>query len=302
MKNSSFLIGQLMAGLSLVLILAGCTHDSLSVQNEESIQYVELPTAHIAYKTLGKGEPLLLCTGFSATMEIWATPMIERLQEQYQLILFDYRGMGYSTNSDTAFSIQTLAEDVFELCEHLDIKKADILGWSMGGYVAQMFALKHPELVSRLILYASDGGDTTVIDPDQRILDMLVDTASGPQGLLGTLFTPRWLETHSDPWQYFPKPQNGFDSETIMLQNKAITKWMESGGGSVGRLHELKMETLIITGDDDAVTPYQNSELLADSIQNSTLIKINNGGHGVMYQFPDLVADYILAFLNHRQE
>jgi alpha-beta hydrolase superfamily lysophospholipase len=97
------------------------------------VQYAEIAGARIAWQSAGSGEPLLLCTGFATNMDMWSTGVVEALSQKYKVIVFDYRGMGYSTNNDTSFSISTLADDAAALLDALQIDKAHVLGWSMGG-------------------------------------------------------------------------------------------------------------------------------------------------------------------------
>jgi pimeloyl-ACP methyl ester carboxylesterase len=278
-------------------IFTGCSKQQTKKDILPELQYFEAPNAKIAFRTYGQGDPLLMCMGYSGNMDMWDTSLIDLLKQKYKLTVFDYRGMGYSTNTDTSFTINTLAEDVNGLCDFLKLKKTNIMGWSMGGYVAQSFAINHPEKINKLILYATDLGDTIAIPPDQKILELLADTLSTPSQIMGTLFTPKWVETHPNLEKYFSNAKEPLNYKTIKLQDAASSVWLSPGGGSAGHLHKLKMPTLIISGDMDVVVPYKNSEMLSDSITSSTLIKVNNGGHGLMFQYPKTVGRYILAFL-----
>lgn len=124
----------------------------------DDLKYVNSTGAIIAYKMLGSGEPLIMCTGFASTMDLWSTELIKILQEYFTLILFDQRDVGYSKNFSGSFSINTLADDVHTILNKLNIEKTNVLGWSMGGFVAQMFAINHSKRVHRLILYATNCG------------------------------------------------------------------------------------------------------------------------------------------------
>lgn len=287
-------------GISLLFscfLFTGCSKQQPEKDTPPELQYFDAPNAKIAFRTYGQGEPLLMCMGYSANMDIWDTSLIDLLKQKYKVTVFDYRGMGYSTNTDTSFTINTLAEDLNGLCDFLQLKKANIMGWSMGGYVAQSFAINHPEKVNKLILYATDLGDTIAIPPDQEILELLADTLATPAQIMGTLFPSKWVETHPNLEKYFSNAKEPLNYKTIKLQDAASSIWLSPGGGSAGHLHKLKMPTLIISGDMDVVVPYKNSEMLSDSIASSTLIKMNDGGHGLMFQYPETVGRYILTFL-----
>jgi pimeloyl-ACP methyl ester carboxylesterase len=261
------------------------------------IQYADIPNARIAYKSYGSGEPLVMCIGFATNMDQWSTEVIVQLQKKYQVIVFDYRGMGLSTNTDTAFTIHTLAEDLDALLEALKIRKAHVLGWSMGGFVAQMFAVKHPEKVQQLVLYATNCGDTLRIDPSEEIVEILSNPKSTPMQMLSTLFPDDWLASHTKPWTVLPEATEPTQGITIGMQYGAIQQWLTPGGGSATQLKKLKMPVLVICGDQDKVCPSSNSDLLAKAISKSTLIKVTDSGHGLMYQLPDVFAGHVLDFL-----
>lgn len=260
--------------------------------------FADINNARIAYKCYGTGEPLIMCVGYATNMDLWSTDLITTLSKDYQVIVFDYRGMGYSSNEDSSFTINTLAVDISELMKSLAISKAHILGWSMGGYVAQKFAINYPEKVNKLILYATDPGGKITINPSEKIIKILSNPKSSPEDLLNTLFPDEWLAKHPEPWKVLPHATEAYHSKTIGLQYEAIAKWLEPGGGSSGHLHQLKMPVLLICGNKDKVVPCQNATILHDSIESATLINVYNSGHGMMYQIPKTFSSYVLTFLN----
>jgi pimeloyl-ACP methyl ester carboxylesterase len=283
----------------LCITVMSCNKDKTPSNPASGVLYTDISGARIAYQTYGSGEPLIMCIGYASNMDLWSTRTIEILQKKYKVIVFDYRGMGLSTNTDADFSITTLADDVNELMFALNISKAHILGWSMGGFVAQTFAIRHPEKVDKLVLYATNCGDTLVVNPSQEIINILSDPNATPEQRLSTLFPDDWLATHSEPWTYLPDATEAYNPETIGLQYMAVQGWLSPGGGSAGKLYQLKMPVLLICGDQDKVVPCVNSSVLKDSISTSMLIKINDSGHGLMYQLPESFADYVSAFLNN---
>ncbi len=284
---------------TFLILLNGCMKDDTDNASAPEVQYIDIRKARIAYKIYGAGDPLIMCMGYATNMDLWSIDAIEILKNKYQLIVFDYRGMGYSTNADTTFTIGTLADDVNELLGNLNIPRAHVLGWSMGGYVAQMFAIKYPEKVNKLVLYASDCGDTITVNPSQDIIDILSNPTSTPLELLSTLFPDDWLATHPEPWKYLPDAIEPYNNETIGLQYYAIQDWLSPGGGSVGQLNQLNKPVLLICGLQDKVVPSINSTMLADSIRTASIIKVQDSGHGMMYQMPETFANYVLTFLSN---
>lgn len=291
----------------LVYFLIGCQNnqfreaaDNSEAIGSDSISYLEVPNGKIAYRIFGKGEPLIMCMGYGANMDMWDTRFISQLAKFNQIIVFDYRGMGFSSNTDMNFRLETLAEDVKLLCDHLETERVNVLGWSMGGYVAQLFGLNYPDRINKLVLYATDAGGRSVINPEQEVMDILSDSTSSDQQMIGLLFPDHWLENHSESKEYFKQVYEPFNQFTIKLQDEAVNQWLSDNGGASGNLYKLKVPTLIVSGDADQVVLFENSEVLFDSIANSTLIKMKNGGHGLMFQYPNELAGYIDAFLNDK--
>lgn len=299
MKNTVFFSVILLIISILSIMSTSCQKSNVEFSDKDGVvMYADIPNAKIAYKTFGSGEPLIMCIGFSTNMDLWSTKAIEILQTKYKVIVFDYRGMGLSTNTDSALSISSLAEDLNTLLSELKIEKTHLLGWSMGGYVAQMFAINYPGRVNKLVLYATNCGDTLVVNPSQEIINILENPAATPMERLSLLFPDDWLAAHPEPWTFLPDATEPYNNETIGLQYLAIQQWLAPGGGSAGRLNNLKMPVLVICGDKDKVVPSQNSFVLAKAISSSTLIIMPDSGHGLMYQQPEAFANNILTFLD----
>ena len=135
------------------------THDittnSLNVQNISS-KKVHVGDIDIAYKTFGKGDPIIMINGYSFAMDSWDPVLLRKLAANHTLIIFDNRGIGNTTSGDEkVYSIGLFANDTAGLLEALKISKADVLGWSMGGAIAQELALNYPDRIGKLIVYAS---------------------------------------------------------------------------------------------------------------------------------------------------
>ena len=298
MKSTGFFNSTFLVVLLLSVTGSGCKkNDTDDTNNDGVVKYADITNAKIAYKTFGSGEPLVMCIGFSTNMDLWSTKAIEILKAKYKVIVFDYRGMGLSTNTDSIMSISSLAEDVNALLTELSIDKAHVLGWSMGGYVAQMFAINHPQKVNKLILYATNCGDTLVVNPSQEIIDILENPSATPMERLSILFPDDWLAAHPEPWTFLPDATEPYNYEIIGMQYFAIQEWLEPDGGSAQHLNTLQMPVLVICGEKDKVVPSQNSTFLAGSISKSTLIKVQDSGHGLMYQLPETFANYVVTFL-----
>jgi len=258
---------------------------------------IQVGDIDVAYQTLGKGEPLLLIMGYSGTMDLWAPEVLKELASEYQLIIFDNRGMGKTTASDKEFTIELFADDTRGLLDALGIERAHVLGWSLGTYIAQELTLRYPDRVEKLILYAGDCGGKEAIYPDPEIMDALGDTSASSrergERLLTTLFPQKWLKEHPDPRTYFPEVTETSSPENIKRQYQAWQNWK----GSYSRLAKITQPTLLITGAEDVNTPWQNSLMLIDLIPGAWLVQLEGGGHGVMYQYPRKFSRIVLTFL-----
>jgi predicted alpha/beta-fold hydrolase len=132
------------------------------------VQKVHVGDIDIAYKTFGKGEPFLLISGLGGTMDSWLPSTLKNLSTNHTVIVFDSRGVGNTTTGTKPFSIQQLANDTTGLLEALKIQKADVLGFSMGSFVAQQLAVTNPEKVNRLLLVAASCGGKESIPPSPQ--------------------------------------------------------------------------------------------------------------------------------------
>ncbi len=109
----------------------------------------------IGYKLAGAGKPLVMIPGLGNKMDVWPTQLIEGLSQKYQLIILDNRGMGYSTANDTPFTYRLFANDVISLLDVLGVKKANVLGFSMGSAITQKLLLDYPQRFNKAVIYAT---------------------------------------------------------------------------------------------------------------------------------------------------
>jgi len=141
---------------------------SLDVQNIP-VKKVHVGDIDFAYKVFGKGEPFLLISGAGGTMNSWGPSTLRELSLNHRVIIFDNRGIGNTTTGTKAFSVQQFANDTAGLLDALKIQKADVLGYSMGSFVAQLLTITHPEKVNRLVLVASTCGGKEAIPPNSQL-------------------------------------------------------------------------------------------------------------------------------------
>jgi pimeloyl-ACP methyl ester carboxylesterase len=146
----------------------------------ESIPTVAVDGAQLVYHRIGGGRPLLVLNGFGATSADWDPSFIDRLTSSNELILLNNRGIGGSTDDGQSFDIAKLATDAAHVIETLGIERASVMGWSMGGFIAQALALNYADRVDILVLLSTDSGgiEADLASPD--VWSELIDTSGTP--------------------------------------------------------------------------------------------------------------------------
>jgi pimeloyl-ACP methyl ester carboxylesterase len=291
----------ILTALSVLFIPAtGCITKEGSSQVDPAkliTQKVRVGDIDIAYREAGTGYPLILIMGSSSAMDMWSPVLISGLSQNNRVIIFDNRGIAATTSSDREFSIRLFADDTAGLMDALNIKKANVLGWSMGTYIAQELVLNYPERVNRLILYAADaGGDKAV--QSAEVIAQLNDTSGTErergERLLRLIFPASWLKENPDPRKYMLMPTEQVLPESIKKQGIACWKW----AGTFDRLSQIKVPVLLITGTDDVISPPENSIIMVGQIPAAWLVQIKNGGHGLMFQYPERLVKIADLFLS----
>src|SRR5215218_823732 len=156
------------------------TDSSANIQNT-SEKIVQVGDIDIAYKMLGKGEPILLISGGSADKNAWDPSFINDLSSNHTVIVFDNRGVGNTTIGSKPYTIEKLANDTAGLLDALKIQNANVLGYSLGSYIAEQLTITNPEKVSRLVLVGSScGGEDLIPKPPEflRLQAEIVDKIS----------------------------------------------------------------------------------------------------------------------------
>ena len=266
---------------------------------------VKVDDIDIAYKELGNvsNYPIVLINGCCTTMDMWSPTLLKQLSSNRSVIIFDNRGAGESTTGTKEFSINQFANDTIGLLDALRIEKADILGSSMGSFIAQELALNYPDRVNNLILYASScgGNENVLTEPEVlQALEVMTNTSSSPtqediDRITSTYFPPAWFKANPNYQNYVPFPKESVSPETVQKQYEAMVSWITQG--TCNALSKITQPTLVIVGSDDIWTPAANSLMIAEKIPGAWLFQIRDAGHGLMYQYPDKFSKVISAFL-----
>jgi pimeloyl-ACP methyl ester carboxylesterase len=248
--------------------------------------------------------PLVFLQHFRGNLDSWDPALVDRLAKGREVILLDNRGVGGSTGV-VPDNVTDMARDALAFIDALGLKEIDILGFSLGGYVAQELTLLRPRLVRRLVLAgtAPQGG------PDlHRWSDTVfaLATADEPtaEDLLSLFFSPS-EESRAKGAEYLQRAyrrqedrDTPTDLETRDAQLVAITAWGIPDASKLNRLVGITQPTLVANGDDDQMMHTENSRLLAEQLPNAELRIYPDANHGFLDQYPELFADDVAEFLD----
>lgn len=270
----------------------------MTITLKRGVVMVKVGDINMNYQIFGEGYPMIFIMGYGTTMNMWEERFLLSFSKKYKVIIFDNRGTGETSAGHKDFTIEQFAEDTYELMVELSIEKAHVLGWSMGSYIAQELALRHPEKVNKLILYASLC-HPAIFPPEPEVLSNLPSTLGIPphQGAewLNILFPEDWLKNNQDRIkEIFSRPLGRINPESLAKQAVAIGQWE----GTCNRTPYLNHETLVIAGMNDVILPPENSQYLASKLPNSKLILVATAGHALMLQYPDKFMLIINLFLD----
>jgi pimeloyl-ACP methyl ester carboxylesterase len=287
-----------------IVLIYGQTRDSDN-NRDNIIKLEDIPTKHvkvgdidISYKTFGKGDPVLLIMGYATSMYGWDPIFLRGLSANHTVMVFDNRGIGNTTVGSKNFTIDQFAADSVGLLDAIEINKSDVLGYSMGGMIAQQLTLNYPDKVDDLIIFASNCGGNQSIAPDQQIVEQFTNLSGSPEDIknrfIPLLFTQNWIKQNPNYMEKFTSMK--FPTVDILQkQFDAIFSWK----GTCDQLKQVSQDTLVITGTDDLVLPPANSMILTEKIPGAWLAQWKDGGHALMFQYPERLSPVVNAFLDN---
>ena len=261
---------------------------------------VAVDGARIVYRRVGKGRPLVILNGFGATSADWDPPFIDRLASSNELILLSNRGIGGSTDDGQSFDIAKLADDTARVIETLGIEHANVLGWSMGGFIAQALAMNYGDRLEKLVLLSTDFGGIEADLASSDVWSKLTDTSGTPneqaRRLLFLLFPRDVAESFYRQFgDIVAAARAQLSVDVLNRQAAAMDAWHRNGVAK--QLREIHVPVLIATGTEDIVIPASNALKLANTIPGAWLAQFPHGGHAFIAQYPRALADLTNCFL-----
>ena len=285
---------------NLFLVYAQQTIDPNNIINLDNItsKQVKVGDIDISYKIFGKGDPILLITGYSGSMYSWDPIFLKELSRNNTVIVFNNRGIDNTSIGSKNFTIEQFATDTAGLLDILKINKSDILGFSMGGMIAQQLTIDYPNKVDDLIIYASTCGGNQSIWPNQQMVEKITDLSGSTEDIkkrfIPLLFTENWIKQNPNYMEKFASVQFPL-VDILQKQFDAIFSWK----GTCDQLDQISQDTLVVAGTNDHVLPYANSIMLIEKISGAWLVQFKDGGHGLMFQYPERLSAIVNTFLHN---
>lgn len=274
------------------------------------MRYADTPTETVtvdgvafAYRDLGprEGTPLVMLNHWGAVLDNFDPRIVDGLASRHRIIALDYRGIGGSGGS-APVTVQAMAADAIAVIHALGFDSVDLLGFSLGGFVAQDIAIKAPGLVRRLILTGTGPAGGQGIDRVGAVSWPLILkgllTLRDPKFYLFFTSTANGRRAASDFLQRLKERKNGRDKEptprAFLRQLKAIKDW---GRQAPQPLDRIRIPVLIANGDHDIMVPTVLSHDMARRIPQAQLVIYDDAGHGGIFQYHADFVPKALAFL-----
>ena len=267
----------------------------------DTICFVDTAHGKLAYRTVGSPgrTPLLLTNRFRGTLDDWDPAFIEPLATNRTVITFDSAGIGRS-GGEVPTSIAGMADVAAALTTALQIEQVDLLGWSLGGLVAQTVALNHRDIVRRLIVAGSSpGGIADGPQPHPRVPQVMSHASNSDDDFL-FMFFPETETARAAGHDYIERlaamPGRGpaVTEASFRNQMKAFMTWP----GVRERLSELTIPVLVANGQHDVMIPAYRSYVLAQEVLNGKLILYPDAGHAFLFQYARSFAAEVHDFLS----
>jgi pimeloyl-ACP methyl ester carboxylesterase len=252
--------------------------------------------AKIYWDEQGHGTPVLLIMGLGYPSQMWHRPR-PPLAERYRTIALDNRGIGRSDIPPGPYPIAVMAADAAAVLDAAGVDSAHVYGVSMGGMIAQEFALAYPKRVRSLILGCTAAGGPNAVRAEPEVTQLLMARGQmtpeeAAQAAIPFIYDPSTPRERIDEdlavrREWFPRP------DAYMNQLQGILAWE-----AYSRLDQIKAPTLVIHGETDRLVPPGNGELIAARIPNAKLIKIPHASHIYFTDQPEAAHRPVVEFLN----
>jgi len=282
----------------------------LAIANEDVAALETAPTHYVeghgirfAYRRLGPstGTPLILLQHFSGNIDAWDPAVVNALAADRPVIAFDNVGVGLSTGQ-TPDNVATMARDAVDFINVLGLSEVDLLGFSLGGCVAQQIAAEHGLLVRKLILVgtAPKGGEEHLL----AVLQEAFSQTGAPDPRLPLFFT-KSSASRSSGLAFLKRTQLRKDdrdtdngSAVTDPQAKALITWCATPDPEHAILRAIRQPTLVASGSHDTMLPANNAYAMFKELSNAQLVLYPDSGHGALFQHHATFVSHVQTFLD----
>jgi len=268
-------------------------------------RFVEMNGRRLAYRSIGTGKPIVLCTRFRGNMDAWDPAFLDALAANgFRVITFDYSGLGLSTGEKT-YDPVSLARDANDLIEALDLNGAVISGWSMGGLGAQVVVAMFPERISHAVLIGTSPPGPNVKPAEQLFYDTAAIPVNSFEDEIVLFFEPRSRASREAARRSSDRIAQRTNDRSVPVP----AAWAASILGDKPKsplfpadavLEALKITSipiLHIGGDHDIICPVENWYALNQQLPTVQLLTFPRAGHGPHHQHPQACAEHIATFV-----
>jgi pimeloyl-ACP methyl ester carboxylesterase len=277
--------------------MSNYTHETVPTR------FVETKGISYAYRRFGKPGtvPLLFLEYFNSNMDSWDPAVTNSLAADHEVILFDNAGVGAS-GGETPYTVVEMTQHCVAFCRALGLKAIHVVGFSLGGMIAQQLALDHPHLVQRLILLGTgprggEGMTFTELSPEEQVYPVAF--------LMGAFFSPSEASQAAGR-EYMKRLDSRKEDRDLpvsrnsaVAQLAAIREWGTIPAiGRYATLKKITHPTLIVHGNKDIVVAPINALILAERLPNAQLIVYSDSSHGAQYQHAKLFLEHVKLFLS----
>ncbi len=270
-------------------------------------RFLEVGAQRYAYRRFGAGpgQPLLCLQHFTGTLDNWDPAVADPLARGREVILFENAGIGRSTGS-VPTTIAGMAQHAFAFLDALKLSRCDVLGYSLGGMIAQQMALDRPTIFRRMLLVgtAPRGGEDIMHLEKPALQVHLSDPTLRGYAVLGKIFFAPTESSQAAADAFIKRlGQRTQDREPIsgpavaQAQTAAFREWESSTGVRFGTLKTIPQPTLVVNGVHDEMIPVRNSYWLGENLPNAVLLTYPDSGHGSLFQFHESFTRQAAEFL-----
>lgn len=309
--------------LCLVVLNLACNDGNTKVKQEDKglpekqttmttavnsgTEFAEINGRKIAYRSLGSGDPIILCLRFRGNLDSWDPAFIDALAQTYRVITFDYSGFGLSTGNAPT-DMMGFANDVKDLAKALSLPKFIVGGWSFGGAVAQIVTTEMPELVSHTILIGTRPPGNFKHQPEQIFLETSSKPVNDFEDEVILFFEPTSAISRAKAKLSHDRIAARTSDNDLYIKQElwphyvmGFEDYAKDPYNARKKLMETAIPVLVISADHEVVFPPENWFELNRKLPTFQIVVIPQTGHGPHHQYPEMVAEYIRSFIGNNK-